>query len=212
MAFVIDDYYKTGTADGSPPADVVTSLQESIRAAFNIYPQLCNVTINEQEIGDNLAFIIMHERPDCYFDVKTADGKQALKKRLSPVVMRFPNLAATISMFVRVNKDIATAEIDTTESTATAETSTEANTKEKYNPIDTQYAKMSGETNNTTSGTATNGGKVTTKREKPGIESFEALERMGNPLRPLARAIMGACVYTAEELEEVYYLNNAEDC
>lgn len=212
MAFVIDDYYKTGTADGNPPADVVTSLQESILAAVNIYPQLFGVTINEQEIGDNLASIIMHERPNCYFDVKTADGKQALKKRLSPVVMRFPNLAAAISRFMEVDKSRATAETDTTESTATAETSTEANTKEKYNPIDSQYAKLSGETNNTTNGTATNGGKVTTLRGKSGIESFEALERMGNPLRPLARAIMGACVYTAEELEEVYYLNNAGEC
>lgn len=212
MAFSIDDYYKTGTDSGEPPADVVTSLQESIRAAVNIYPQLIGVTINEQEIGDNLAFIIMHERPDCYFDIKTADGKQALKKRLSPVVMRFPNLAAAISQFMAVDKGNATIETDVSESTATAETSTEANTKEKYNPIDTQYAKLSGETNNTTNGTATNGGKVTTKRAKNGIESFEALERMGNPLRPLARAIMGACVYTAEELEEVYYLNNAGEC
>lgn len=212
MAFVIDDYYKTGTADGTPPADVVTSLQGSIRAAVNIYPQLVGATIDPQEIGENLAFIIMHERPDCYFDVKTADGVQALRKRLSPVVIRFPNLAAVISRFIAVDKDNATAETDTTESTAAAETSAEANTKEKYNPIDTQYAKMSGETNNTTNGTATNSGKVTAKREKNGIESFEALERMENPLRPLARAIMGACVYTAEELEEVYYLNNAGEC
>lgn len=212
MAFKIGDYYTTGTAGGTPPADVVTSLQESIRAAVNIYPQLIGVTINEQEIGDNIAFIIMHERPYCYFDVKTADGEQELKKRISPIVMRFPNLAAVISRFVVVDKDIATDETETTESTATAETSAEATTKEKYNPIDTQYAKLSGETNNTTSGTATNGGKVTAKRGKNGIESFEALERMGNPLRPLARAIMGACVYTAEELEEVYYLNNAEEC
>ena len=212
MAFSIDDYYKTGTDSGEPHADVVTSLQESIRAAVNIYPQLIGVTINDQEIGDDLAFIIMHERPDCYFDVKTADGKQALKKRLSPVVMRFPNLAAAISQFITVDNGSATVETDTTESTATAETSTEANTKEKYNPVDSQYAKLSGETNNTTNGTATNGGKVTTRRGKSGIESFEALERMGNPLRPLARAIMGSCVYTAEELEEVYYLNNAGEC
>lgn len=212
MAFVIDGYYKTRATDGTPTAAVFLSLEDIIATAFNAYPQLSGVTITPREIGENLAYIIMLERPDCYFDVKTADGEQALKKRLSPVVMRFPNLAATISRFVKVNKDIATAEIDTTESTATAETSTEANTKEKYNPIDTQYAKLSGETNNTTSGTATNGGKVMTKREKNGIESFEALERMGNPLRPLARAIMGACVYTAEELEEVYYLNNAGEC
>lgn len=212
MAFVIDDYYKTGTADGTPPAAVSSSLEGATAAAFNVYPQLTGVTIDPRAIGENLAYIIMLERPDCYFDVKTADGVQALQKRLSPVVMRFPNLAAVISRFAAVDKDNATAETDTTESTATAETSTEANTKEKYNPIDTQYAKMSGETNNTTSGTATNGGKVTAKREKSGIESFEALERMGNPLRPLARAIMGACVYTAEELEEVYYLNNAGDC
>lgn len=212
MAFVIDDYYKTGATDGTPTAAVFLSLESAINAAFNEYPQLFGVTITPREIGENLAYIIMSERPDCYFDVKTADGVEALKKRLSPVVMSFPNLAAVISRFVVVHKDTATAETDTTESTATAETSTEANTKEKYNPIDTQYAKLSGETNNTTSGTATNGGKVTTKREKNGIESFEALERMGNPLRPLARAIMGACVYTAEELEEVYYLNNAGEC
>lgn len=212
MAFVIDDYYKTRTTDGTPTAAVFLSLEDIIATAFGAYPQLFGVTIKPREIGENLAYIIMLERPEGYFDVKTADGAQALKKRLSPVVMRFPNLAAAISRFVVVDKDIATAETDTTESTATAETSTEANTKEKYNPIDTQYAKLSGETNNTTSGTATNGGKVTTKRAKNGIESFEALERMGNPLRPLARAIMGACVYTAEELEETYYLNNAGEC
>lgn len=212
MAFVIDDYYKTRATDGTPTAAVFLSLEDIITTAFNAYPQLFGVTIKPREIGESIAYIIMLERPDCYFDVKTADGEQALKKRLSPVVMRFPNLAAVISRFVVVDKDIATAETDTTESTATAETSTEANTKEKYNPIDTQYAKLSGETNNTTSGTATNGGKVSTKREKSGIESFEALERMGNPLRPLARAIIGACVYTAEELEEAYYLNNAGEC
>lgn len=212
MAFSIDDYYKTGTDSGEPPENVVTSLQESIRAAVNIYPQLIGVTVNEQEIGDNLAFIIMHERPYCYFDVKTTDGKQALKKRLSPVVMRFPNLAAAIARFVEIDKSKATAMTDTTESTATAETYTEANTKEKYNPIDSLYAKLSGETNNTTNGTATNGGKVTTLRGKSGIESYEALERLGNPLRPLARAIMSACVYTAEELEEAYYMDNAEEC
>lgn len=236
MAFNIYDYIPTcmenAGAAGAPPRPVMDGLAEAFAAAFAIFPQPAELgDISTQDIAENVAHIIMFRRPKSYWNCKNTEGEQGVTFLASPVIMHFPNLFAVYKTYTAIAaKNYGTTrETTTTSATGTTKTSGinnetttgKGNTKEKYNPVSTAYSKLSGETessdtttiegNNSANGSTSSNGTSSTERNARPEEIMKAIRDTKNPLSDIVDAIIAACVYTEEELRDIYYLDGGED-
>lgn len=235
MAFNIYDYIPTrmeNAGAGAPPRPVMDGLAEAFAAALAIFPKMAQLgDISTQDIAENVAHIIMFRRPKSYWNCKSTEGEQGITLLASPVIMRFPNLFGIYQAYqaYSVENYGTTKETMTTSATGTTKTSGKndatatgsGNTKEKYNPVSTAYSKLSGETesrdtsttkgNNSAEGSTNSSGTSSTERNARPEEIIKAIRDTKNPFSDIVDAIIAACVYTEEELRDIYYLDGGED-
>lgn len=233
MAFKIYDYIPTRDKSiQAPPLGVKEGLATAFAASLANFPQMAQLgDINTQDIAESVAHIIMFRRPKSYWNCTHVDGEQGIRDIASPVIMRFPKLFELYQVYkAYAARNYGTTK-ETTTTSATGKTKTSGtnnetatgsgNTKEKYNPISTAYSKLSGETessdktitaaNNSASGETNSNGQSSTERNGRPEEIMEAIGRTKNPFSDLVEAIISACVYTEEELRDIYYLDGGED-
>lgn len=227
---------------GAPPADIKDGLATIMYASTTLFPQLSAGVIFSQNIAEDIAHIIMYRRPNCYYNCKKSGTRPDFNARdmFAPVVMHYPNIFAEYNTFeTRTAAEIATAK-DNTATTASGTTVTSGSnkadttgsstgngtTEEKYNPVQTPFSKLSGKTqtdstgsdethttgSSNANGTTRSQGNSTTEHKAANDELIKRLSDVRNPLLPIVDAIISACVYTAEELEEAYYMDNADEC
>lgn len=220
MAFDVNNYLAVDLTPAgenvTPPQEAIDAIEKTLRAVVAIYPQLSGRYFNELDVAQNIAYAIAYERSGCFYNAldvgqTSTQKKSQLLRKFAPVITRFPNIAAAYTKFSKIDVDFALRESESNESTSSGETATNATTEEKFNPVSTPYSKLSGKSENSTNGTATNAGSSTTTRIKNPLDTYHAIERAGNPMRGLIDAICAACVFTPEELEENYYLG-VDDC
>lgn len=236
MAFNIYDYIparmENAGAAGAPPRPVMDGLAEAFAAALAIFPQMAQLgDISTQDIAENVAHIIMFRRPKSYWNCKNTEGEQGVTFLASPVIMRFPNLFEIYQAYKAYSVANYGTTRETTKTRATGTTKTSGkndatatgsgNTKEKYNPVSTAYSKLSGETessdtstttgNNSAEGSTNSSGTSSTERNARPEEIMKAIRDTKNPLSDIVDAIIAACVYTEEELQDIYYLDGGED-
>lgn len=235
MAFSIYNYYPTlmeNAGAGAPPQQVIDGLATAFAVSFADFPQMAQLgEVFPQDIAENVAYIVMFRRPKSYWNSKTTDGENGITHLASPVIMRFPNLFAVYKTYTAIAaKDYGTTrETTTTSATGTTKTSGKnnetttgkGNTKEKYNPVSTAYSKLSGETestdttttggNNSAEGSTSSNGTSSTERNARPEEIMKAIRDTKNPFYDIVDAIIAACVYTEEELRDIYYLDGGED-
>lgn len=233
MAFNIHDYIPTrDKSTDIPPLSVKEGLARAFAAALEIFPKPpVTGQVNTQDIAENVAHIIMFRRPKSFWKCKSTEGEHGIKDIASPVIMRFPNLFAEYQTYetIKAANYGTTRETTTTSATGTTKTSGKndatatgkGNTKEKYNPVSTAYSKLSGETessdtstttgNNSAEGSTNSSGTSSTERNARPEEIMKAIRDTKNPLSDIVEAIIAACVYTEEELRDIYYLDGGED-
>lgn len=233
MAFNIFDYIPTrDKSTSAPPLSVKDGLAEAFAASLASFPQMAELgDVFPQDIAENVAHIIMFRRSKSFWNCKNTDGEQGIKDIASPVIMHFPNLFAEYQTYkaIAAKNYGTTRETTTTSATGTTKTSGKnnetttgkGNTKEKYNPVSTAYSKLSGEAesndtstttgNNSAEGSTNSSGTSSTERNARPEEIMKAIRDTKNPLLDIADAIIAACVYTEEELRDIYYLDGGED-
>lgn len=218
MAFNIKDYYQTRETDGGDnpaPDDIRNGLIEAVIDITLKYPRLkgCDeetISSRAKTVGRIVAAAVAFERPQSFYNIKLTATQEEITTYFLPVLTRVPNIAAIYENYVTTDGGKLTQETDETHTTNAGETSTTATNKEKFNPVEAPFSRLSNESTNETNGTATSGGTSTVTRSKNAAEQLKEYAAVKDPLRPIVRAICGALVYTAEELEEVYYLDNEE--
>lgn len=233
MAFNIYDYIPTrDKSTGAPPQQVIDGLATAFAAVVALFPLPAEWGgISTQEIAENVAHIVMFRRPKSFWNCKSTDGEQGIKDIAAPVIMRFPALFAVYKTYTTIDaKNYGTTrETTTTSATGTTKTSGKndvtatgsGNAKEKYNPVSTAYSKLSGETessdtstttgNNSAEGITNSSGTSSTERNARPEEIMKAIRDTKNPLYDIVDAIIAACVYTEEELQNIYCLDGGED-
>lgn len=235
MAFSIYDYYPTlmeNAGAGAPPQQVIDGLATAFAASLADFPQMAALgEVFPQDIAENVAYIIMFRRPKSYWNSKTKDEENGITHIASPVIMRFPNLFVIYQLYKEYAVKNYTTKQETTTTSATGTTKTsgnnnetttgKGNTKEKYNPVSTAYSKLSGETessdtttiggNNSAEGSTNSNGQSNTVRDGSPEEIMKAIRDTKNPISDIVDAIIAACVYTEEELQDIYYLDGGED-
>ena len=234
MGFNINEYFSTrDKSTNVPPRAVMDGLAAAFAASFAIFPQMAQTgeDTNPQDIAESVAHVVMFRRPKSYWNSKTKDEENGITHLASPVIMRFPNLFEIYQAYKAYNAVNygTTKETTTTSATGTTKTSGrnnetttgKGNTKEKYNPISTAYSKLSGETesndattiggNNSAEGSTSSSGTSSTERSARPEEIMKAIRDTKNPLSDIVDAIIAACVYTEEELRDIYYLDGGED-
>lgn len=235
MAFSIYDYYPTlmeNAGAGAPPQQVIDGLATAFAASLADFPRMAQLgDVFPQDIAENVAYIIMFRRPKSYWNSKTKDEENGITHLVAPVIMRYPNLFEIYQAYKAYSAANygTTKETTTTSATGTTKTSGKnnetttgkGNTKEKYNPISTAYSKLSGETessdtttiggNNSAEGSTNSNGTSSTERNARPEEIMKAIRDTKNPLSDIVDAIIAACVYTEEELRDIYYLDGGED-
>lgn len=233
MAFEINDYIPTrDKSTAAPPLSVKDGLATAFAASSANFPQTAQlVDGSPQDIAESVAHIIMFRRPKSYWNCKNTDGEQGITDIAAPVIMRYPNFFAVYQAYraYSTKEYGGTKETTTTSATGSTETSGKndatatgsGSTKEKYNPISTAYSKLSGETensdtstttgNNSAKGSTSSSGTSSTERNARPEEIMKAIRDTKNPLSDIVDAIIAACVYTEEELRDIYYLDGGED-
>lgn len=167
-------------------------------------------------ITDNISQLVKSRRPHGYFYIKLANSTETQDNEnyndfyalLSNVLARHP-LFAAINNFETAQTAQGFAD-QITEAESASESTNDSTTDEKYNPINSEYSKLGGRVEGKAEATATNAGKTTTK--KTGDEVERILKEFRPVIIDIVNEICAVYVYSADEIAEAYYLDNADEC
>ena len=167
-------------------------------------------------IADNISQLVKSRRPHGYFYIKLAKSTETQNNEnyndfyalFSNVLARHP-LFASINLFETGQTAQGFAD-QITEATSASESYNNSATTEKYNPINSEYSKLGGRVEGKADASATNAGKTTTK--KTGDEVERILKEFRPVIIDIVNEICAVYVYSADEIAEAFYLDNADEC
>lgn len=167
-------------------------------------------------IADNISRLVKSRRPHGYFYIKLANSTETQdNENYNDFYALFSNVLARHPLFAAINS-FETAQTaqgfadQITEAESASESTNDSTTDEKYNPINSEYSKLGGRVEGKAEATATNAGKTTTK--KTGDEVERILKEFRPVIIDIVNEICAVYVYSAEEIAEAYYLDNADEC
>lgn len=168
------------------------------------------------QIANHIVELVKILRPHGYFYIKLAKSAETKNNEnyndfyalLSNVLARHP-LFNAINAFETAQTAQGFAD-QITEATSASESTNGSTTDEKYNPINSEYSKLGGRVEGKAEATATNAGKTTTK--KTGDEVERILKEFRPVIIDIVNEICDIYVYSADEIAEAYYLDNADEC
>lgn len=174
-------------------------------------------TLKATVIANNVIDLVRKRRPHGYFYIKLSKDTEISKgvKNYLDFYALFSNVLARHPLFAAINA-FETAQTaqgfadQITEATSASESTNDSTTDEKYNPINSEYSKLGGRVDGKAEATATNAGKTTTK--KTGDEVERILKEFRPVVIDIVNEICAVYVYSAEEIAEAYYLDNADEC
>lgn len=167
-------------------------------------------------IVDNICALVKSRRPRGYFYIKLAKNTGTQNnENYNDFYALFSNVLARHPLFTSINlfETAQTAQgfaDQITEATSASESTNDSTTDEKYNPINSEYSKLGGRVEGKAEATATNAGKTTTK--KTGDEVERILKEFRPVIIDIVNEICAVYVYSADEIAEAYYLDNADEC
>lgn len=169
-----------------------------------------------ETIIDNIVSLVKKRRPHGYFYIKLErETDPQDNENYNDFYALFSNVLARHPLFAAIN-NFETAQTaqgfadQITEATSASESTNNSATDEKYNPINSEYSKLGGRVEGKAEATATNAGKTTTK--KTGDEVERILKEFRPVIIDIVNEICAVYVYSAEEIAEAYYLDNADEC
>lgn len=164
----------------------------------------------------NIVSLVKNRRPHGYFYIKLSKSTEtAQDEGYADFYALFSNVLARHPLFAAINA-FETAQTaqgfadQITEATSASESTNDSTTDEKYNPINSEYSKLGGRVEGKAEATATNAGKTTTK--KTGDEVERILKEFRPVIIDIVNEICAVYVYSADEIAEAYYLDNADEC
>lgn len=167
-------------------------------------------------IADHIVELVKSIRPHGYFYIKLAKSAETKNnENYNDFYALFSNVLARHPLFNAINA-FETAQTaqgfadQITEATSASESTNGSTTDEKYNPINSEYSKLGGRVEGKAEATATNAGKTTTK--KTGDEVERILKEFRPVIIDIVNEICALYVYSADEIAEAYYLDNADEC
>ena len=168
------------------------------------------------QFSEHILDLVRTRRPHGYFYIKLAKATETQDNEnysdfyalLSNVLARHPLFAAADSF--ENSQTVQGFADQITEATSASESTNDSTTDEKYNPINSEYSKLGGRVEGKAEATATNAGKTTTK--KTGDEVERILKEFRPVIIDIVNEICAVYVYSADEIAEVYYLDNADEC
>ena len=169
-----------------------------------------------QIVVKNVVSLVKNRRPNGYFYIKLSKSTETAQDEgyndfyalLSNVLARHP-LFAAINAFETAQTAQGFAD-QITEATSASESTNDSTTDEKYNPINSEYSKLGGRVEGKAEATAANAGKTTTK--KTGDEVERILKEFRPVIIDIVNEICAVYVYSADEIAEAYYMDNADEC
>lgn len=166
--------------------------------------------------GNYVLDLVKSRRPHGYFYIKLAKStEEGDNENYNDFYALFSNVLARHPLFAAADS-FETAQTvqgfadQITEATSASESTNDSTTDEKYNPINSEYSKLGGRVEGKAEATATNAGKTTTK--KTGDEVERILKEFRPVIIDIVNEICAVYVYSADEIAEAYYLDNAEEC
>lgn len=171
-----------------------------------------------EQIVENIIELVKKRRPNGYFYIKLAksdDQPWDKTENAAYFYALFLNVLARHPLFPAINAFEAAQTAQgfadqITEVTSSSESTNDSTTDEKYNPINSEYSKLGGRVEGKAEATATNAGKTTTK--KTGDEVERILKGFRPVIIDMVNEICAVYVYSADEIAEMYYLDNADEC
>lgn len=167
-------------------------------------------------IANNIIDLVRKRRPHGYFYIKLVrETDPQENENYGDFYALLSNVLARHPLFAAIN-DFETAQTaqgfadQVTEATSASESTNDSTTDEKYNPINSEYSKLGGRVEGKAEATATNAGKTTTK--KTGDEVERILKEFRPVIIDIVNEICALYVYSADEIAEAYYLDNADEC
>lgn len=167
-------------------------------------------------LATNIVLHVKRRRPNGYFYIKLAkSAEETNNENYNDFYSLFSNVLARHPLFAAINS-FETAQTaqgfadQITEATSASESTNDSTTDEKYNPINSEYSKLGGRVEGKAEATATNAGKTTTK--KTGDEVERILKEFRPVIIDIVNEICAVYVYSADEIAEAYYLDNADEC
>ena len=218
MDFDINLY--TPTNPNKVPAGFKSREQEAFtNCAADFLSRVPSFQANGQVTGiivNNIITLVKSLRPNGYFYIKLSKSTETAQDEgyndfyalLSNVLARHP-LFAAINAFETSQTAQGFAD-QITEATSASESTNDSTTNEKYNPINSEYSKLGGRVEGKAEATATNAGKTTTK--KTGDEVERILKEFRPVIIDIVNEICTLYVYSADEIAETYYMDNADEC
>lgn len=218
MDFDINLY--TPTSPDKVPAGFRTREEEALtNCAADFLSRVPNFQAQAQETGriaNNIVSLVKSRRPHGYFYIKLSKSTEtAQDEGYADFYALFSNVLARHPLFAAINtfETAQTAQSfadQITEATSASESTNDSTTDEKYNPINSEYSKLGGRVEGKAEATATNAGKTTTK--KTGDEVERILKEFLPVIIDIVNEICAVYVYSADEIAEAYYLDNADEC
>lgn len=218
MDFDINLY--TPTDPNKVPAGFKSREEEAFRdcagAIVFKMPAFQAESTSAMRITRNIVELVRDRRPNGYFYIKLSksteteqdEGYKDFYALLSNVFARHP-LFPVISDFEEAQTAQGFAD-QVTETSSASEAANNSSTTEKYNPINSEYSKLGGRVEGKLDATATNAETTTTKK------TGDEVERILKEFRPIVvdivNEICSVYVYSADEIAEAYYLDNADEC
>lgn len=216
----------TPTDSDKVPAGFKSREEEAfINCAADFLSRVPNFQAQAQETGtiiDNIVSLVKKRRPHGYFYIKLEretdpQDNEHYSEHYNDFYALFSNVLARHPLFAAIN-NFETAQTaqgfadQITEATSASESTNDSTTDEKYNPINfnSGYSKLGGRVEGKAEATATNAGKTTTK--KTGDEVERILKEFRPVIIDIVNEICAVYVYSAEEIAEAYYLDNADEC
>lgn len=168
------------------------------------------------QFAQHILDLVRTRRPHGYFYIKLAKTTETKDNEnysdfyalLSNVLARHPLFAA--ADYFESSQTVQGFSDQITEATSASESTNDSTTDEKYNPINSEYSKLGGRVEGKAGATATNAGKTTTK--KTGDEVERILKEFRPVIIDIVNEICAVYVYSAEEIAEAYYMDNADEC
>lgn len=181
-----------------------------------VVPNFNSDTGMTSKIASDIVLLIKNRRPNGYFYIKLAKSTETKNnENYNDFYALFSSVLASHPLFNAINA-FETAQTaqgfadQITEATSASESTNDSTTDEKYNPINSEYSKLGGRVEGKAEATATNAGKTTTK--KTGDEVERILKEFRPVIIDIVNEICALYVYSADEIAEAYYLDNADEC
>ena len=185
-------------------------------SSFDFLTHVPNFQTQAGSIANHIVELVKSLRPHGYFYIKLAKSAETKNnENYNDFYALFCNVLARHPLFNAINA-FETAQTaqgfadQITEATSASESTNDSTTNEKYNPINSEYSKLGGRVEGKAEATATNAGKTTTK--KTGDEVERILKEFRPIIIDIVNEICALYVYSADEIAEAYYLDNADEC